>query len=170
VTWPPRWEKPHFKTPLSRKVVRVLKRRAAATLEETEKAKVRRRDRYCRFPLCGCGKMKLALAVCHSEHKGIGGNPAGDRSQAALMIYLCSARHRENAISWDRGTIRIRPLTDQLFAGPCAWDVDLPRSIEAMKKNERRWVEVARERSLHVFEPFTLHQETVLKRLAEMTV
>lgn len=177
MTWPPRWDKAHFKTPISTKVVRGLKRKAAVGVEDKHKRAVRRRDLYCRFPLCGCKKFKLRLDVSHAKHKGMGGNPKGDRSLEPGLILLCSARHKDNAISVDRGTLRIKPLVLRLagkrpstqgLAGPCAWLVDINRLREDFGAHQQEWLEVARETARHVFEPFTPEQEAILKRLAGM--
>ena len=162
-----------FKRPVAKKVVRGLKRRKAASLEDKQKAEVRQRDGYCRFPLCGCRRFKLRLEVAHASHKGIGGNPRGDRSDPRLMILLCSARHKENDISLDRKTIRIRALDPRRdFHGPCAWDVDLKRMrLEqpgAWVGGRPQWCEVARESGPHCLEPLSAAQKDLLKALAGM--
>lgn len=159
--------------PLSRKVKRALKGREHKAAEDDEKTTVRKEDGYCRFPSCGCRRFKLALHVAHLEHKGMGGNPAGDRSQAAKMILLCSARHRENVIALDRGTLRIRPLTAAGTRGPCAFDVDVPTLARlglATFASKIVWFELARERGgRHSFEVATHEQAIVLAKLREMT-
>lgn len=146
------------KTGGSRKVARVIKKRKIDKVENDSKADVRRRDRFCRFPRCGCKSFNLARHVAHLDHKGMGGDPSGERSKPERMIVLCSARHKENKYALDRGTIRIRPRTRKGTAGPCAFDVAL----------EGLWTEVGRETRLHVFEPFTPAQATVLDVLAQM--
>jgi hypothetical protein len=140
--------------------------------EDREKAKVRRRDRSCRFPLCGCAKLKLPLEVSHNVHKGIGGDPTGERSKADQMIYLCAHRHQHGEISRHKGTVRVRALTDAGMNGPVAWDIDLremrlerPGSYEP---GPAMWFEVALERGVQQFEPLTKDQLTFLKQLAEM--
>ena len=93
--------------------------------ERAEKANVRRRDRVCRFPLCGCRALKLPVEVAHClHHKGMGGNPTGTRSTRAGMILLCRHRHRDGAVSWHHGTLRAQPLTDAGTNGPVAWEVE----------------------------------------------
>lgn len=163
--------------PLSRKVKRGLQRQERATKEDSEKDKVRKADSYCRFPSCGCRKFRLALHVAHLEHKGMGGNPAGDRSEQALMILLCSARHRENIIALDRGTLRIRPLTAAGTRGPCAFDIAwdaIPKVADVVVSKRElldgRWFELARERGgPHSFEVSTPRQGAILAKLREMT-
>lgn len=158
--WPPRWNGPQFKKPVSSKVERFKRRMDLKNKEDAEKQKVRRRDRYCRFPLCGCGTMKLRTDVSHSQHKGMGGNPAGDRSKAELMVLVCGARHKDNVTSIDRGNLRWRALTARGSNGPIAWDV---RSVNG------DWFELARETAPHVYGPFSTKQQATLLRLSEMT-
>jgi hypothetical protein len=168
--WPPRWDKPHFKEPVSSKVQRFIKRTERDSKEQAEKRKVRSRDKYCRFQMCGCGKMKLRTEVSHSTHKGMGGNPAGDRSKADLMVLVCGARHKDNTIAIDRGTLRWRALTARGSHGPIAWDVDLPGTLDDMREGKKRWFEVARESAPHQWHPFSSEQLRILKQLSEMTL
>lgn len=163
------------KTPIAGKIVRGLKARARKSAEDLNKQKVRRRDGYCRFPLCGCGRFQLRRDVAHGHHKGSGGNPKGDRSQPTTMLLLCAARHRENTIAVDRGTLRWVPLTKRGTSGPIAWllarstgpwSAPLPAWSRIM--HGEPWIELARERALHVYEPFTDAQRTILDELAEM--
>lgn len=108
--------------------------------ETDEKAAVRRRDKVCRFPLCGCRKLGLKNEVAHLRHKGMGGNATGDRSMAEGMIYLCEHRHQHGAISLHKGTLRVVPLTDAGTRGPVAFDVDLGET-----DNQAEWFRVAQE-------------------------
>lgn len=165
MTFPVRWTKPNFKTPIAKKVVSGLRRKARVSKEQAQMQAVRKEDRFCRFPLCGCKAFKLRQDVCHTVHRGVGGNPAGDRSDTAFLILLCSARHRENIVSLDRKTMRIRPLTRLGLRGPCAFDVD----AQALLPRARvRWVEVGREKARHYFEPFTPEQRVILEKLKGM--
>lgn len=159
-TFPPRWsDGPHWKPEKGEKTRehRKLSRKAEA-VEAAAKGHVRKRDRYCRFPLCGCDEFRLARHVAHTKHKGMGGNPKGDRSHALTMLVLCSARHRESAYSLDMGTIRVTPLTKMGTAGACVFEV--------LSRDNQTWFEVGRERGLHDFEPFTMEQRTLLTYLA----
>lgn len=169
-TWPPQWTGPNFKAPKSRKVVRGLKRKKVKAAEDAEMQKVRRRDKYCRFPLCGCKKFGLRLEVSHKKHRGMGGNPKLDRTTPDQMILLCSARHQENRIAVDRGTLHWQALTTQGANGPVAWMLDirdLPeiRTGRLIDYNE---IVLARETSPHVFAPFTPEQKLILETLREM--
>lgn len=157
-TFPPRWDRPHFKPAVrsTTKARRRVKGRKAQQKEAESKGQVRKRDRYCRFPLCGCDDFKLARHVAHLQHKGMGGDPKGHRSKPHLMIVLCIARHRESTVSLDRGTVRITPLTSAGTAGACVFEVDLGSGF----------VEVGREHALHEFDPFTPEQRSCLLWLA----
>lgn len=144
--------------------------------ETDSKGEVRRRDRFCRFPLCGCRSLGLQLKarpeVSHDKHKGAGGNPSGDRSHAAGMVLLCVHRHQHGAVSIHKGTLRPHFLEPDKFDGPIAWLVDL----EALEKGRHthvpkggRWFELAREAGRpQAWEPLTERQRSYLTRLAEM--
>lgn len=166
--WPPRWDGPRFKVPVAQKVMRARKRMARATLERDEMHEARRRDKVCRFPGCGCRKFDLRTHVSHLRHRGAGGNPAGDRTQTAGLILVCSARHRENRVSLDRGTLRWRALTDAGADGPVAWDVEMSALRGRQGPSRPLWREVARETSIRHWEPFTPDQQVVLDTLAGM--
>jgi hypothetical protein len=166
-TWPPRWKGSNFKRPHSRKVARGLQREKRDAREGTHKTAVRRRDRYCRFPLCGCRRFHLALHVSHQTHKGMGGNPREDRSTPDRMMLLCSARHKENSVSIDRGTLRWRALTKDGAAGPVAWEVQ-HHERWAGSPWRQKWVEVARETAVQSIEPPVAWQFAILQQLAKM--
>lgn len=180
--WPPRWTGPHFKGAGSRKVARGLKRETRLAGENAHKKQVRTRDKFCRFPLCGCSRFSLRLEVSHAKHKGMGGNPKADRSEPELMVLVCSARHKENVFSIDRGTLRWRPLTDKGSAGPIAWSIALFDLLRVAKtegsdlltlaladiKPRTQWFELARERSIHTCEPSTPAQSVILAWLRGM--
>lgn len=126
-----------FKEPKSGKVERRQRRNARTTKEQQVMAAVRKRDKRCRFPLCGCKKFGLQAEVSHFRHRGMGGNPEGDRTVPRLLVLVCSARHRENKFSIDRGTVRWEPVSAHRGAdGPIDWWVssaDLPEHLS-------RWV------------------------------
>lgn len=141
--------------------------------EDEEKRKVRRRDRTCRFPLCGCHTLRLRLEVAHIDHKGMGGNPEGDRSTADRMVYLCVHRHQDGRVSFHKGTLQAKPLTPDGFDGPVAWRVDaevlFPGMYHYVHKSAR-WAEVGRESAPGVLEEglLTAQQRRVLEQLARM--
>ena len=145
------------------------KARVAQRSEEFEnKELVRKRDlRRCRFPLCGCKKFGFSLHVSHQQHKGMGGNPKGDRSTTDKMILVCYARHRGHPMAIDKGTVKWKALTRHGADGPVAWLVDLP-SLTDLAHKRQRWVEVAREVRVQELEPLTDDQRRILTQLARM--
>lgn len=139
----------------ARKLAEHKRRLERETHEETEKRAVRRRDKRCRFPLCGCHRLGLRLEVSHDVHKGAGGNPTGDRSDRRSMILLCVHRHQDGLVSRHKGTLRILPLVRGLgFEGPVRfmWNT----------------IELARESAPGVLEPLTEEQRARLLILAGM--
>lgn len=160
-----RWDGPQFKTPVSAKVTKGLKREQHVSREKAQMDETRKRDKYCRFPMCGCKRFSLTAHVAHLTHRGMGGNPKEDRSEPEKMILLCSARHRDNEFSLDQKTVRIRPLTLAGTSGPCAFDV---RGYSMYKMDWGKWSEVGRETALHQFEPFTPEQLHILTMLKGM--
>jgi hypothetical protein len=158
-----------FKETSSRQVERRTKARKAKAIEDQHKAEVRRRDKRCRFPLCGCRKLALSLEVSHRRHKGMGGNPGGDRSLPDGLIYLCRARHQELKIAIDRGTLEWRPLTTDGANGPVSWHVDAEALHLSPALAVDGWIEVAREIRNGVCEPLSPFQRSILLMLAEMT-
>jgi hypothetical protein len=167
----------NFKEPKgSAKVERLIRRLALKATEDKSKAEVRRRDKRCRFPLCQCRKFGLQLHCAHSKHKGMGGNPKGERSAPELMVYVCSARHRENRMAIDRGTVRWRPLTEYGANGPIAWELEgealQPFGSAVNLAGDvfvpHGWVEVARETAVGVLAPLADWQRKTLRALAAM--
>lgn len=155
-----------------------LETRATRRLKE-DKAKraVRTRDPICRFPLCGCRRLKLPLQVSHDVHKGMGGNPAGDRSITPTMVRLCDHRHQFGIVSRHAGTLRAVPLSDTGYDGPVAWEVDTETLLRhavvpasALVETRGGWFEVARESKPGVLEPFNHIQGYILGVLAGMDI
>jgi len=158
---------------------RAKRKRGRKALELEQMQAVRARDQSCRFPLCGCRHLGTILAVCHLRHRGIGGNPAGDRTQRAGMILLCQTRHHDSIIALDRGTMSCEPLTDKGTDGPVRWTVDLLRILHAARslgqplklvtQSQLGWFVVATEKAPHVLEPLTDRQQDVLTFLRAMS-
>ncbi|MHB1260309.1 MAG: hypothetical protein ACYC2H_01195 [Thermoplasmatota archaeon] len=143
--------------------------------EGAEKAKVRRRDKGCRFPYCGCRKLRLRLEVSHAEHKGAGGNPKGDRSMASKMVQVCAERHKDNPISIDKGSLRWVPMIAGKGAnGPISWQVDLAlvnylRGLRPDRPVAPRWLTLAEETAQGgPLYQSTSHQWDILMWLADM--
>lgn len=133
--------------------------------ENANKQFVRDRDGTCRFPLCSCGRLGLRLDVSHAEHKGMGGDPTGERSHPSLMIYLCVARHMDAKISIDKKTLRWVPLTDAGSNGPVAWEVNVGRLSNGTIADQ--WIELARELWPGKLAPMTDRGRGILERLAD---
>lgn len=109
------------------KVRRHISRRKTAGDEQKIMAKVRAEDRYCRFPLCGCGRMKLPTEIAHAGeagHRGMGGNRSLSATTPENLILLCRPRHRAHKFSIDKKTLRVVPLTPAGLRGPVQWWVD----------------------------------------------
>lgn len=139
-----------------------------------KKDEVRVRDgRRCRFPLCGCGRLKMRLEVSHARHEGRGGNPAGDRSDPHTMVQVCAGRHKESRLSIDQHTIRWEGLTDRGSDGPIRWLIDMRELMNFLSvqrdKVRPQWFELARETGIGTWEPFTAMQREVLDDLARFT-
>lgn len=157
--------------------------------ERAEKAKVRRRDKGCRFPLCGCRKLGLTIKarqeVAHNvgSGKGMGGNPIGDRSMADVMVQLCGQRHIDGVVAFHKGTLRTRFLTAAKYDGHVAWYLDadvayrrfgnlgivaVPPAKIVTWDDGWRGVCLATETSTGAVAMFTPWQRVVLEQLAEM--
>lgn len=168
---------PMWKDGITPKKRRAKRRRELTTEERAEKEQVRRRDKVCRFPLCGCktnpehrfGSMKAVPTVSHDFHKGMGGDPSGKVSIADLMILLCKWRHQDGAVSRHAGTMRTRYLTPDNNDGPVAFEVDMAAVRPGFYEQRRGvWFEVARESDVGVVGTLTDEQRAVLDELAEM--
>lgn len=171
-TWPPRWDGPQFKgAGPSSKVLRRQRKRDDKREEEKNKATVRRRDRDCRFPLCGCKALKIMGHVAHRRHKGSGGNPARDRSCPADMILVCACRHRENRISLDRGTLRWEGQSNMMANGLVTWEIltsELPKELRTPQP--KLWTPIWREGAIGKGVPVGPKALHILKWLASMEV
>ncbi len=118
------------------------------TNEKAAKVAVRKRDRRrCRWP--HCRHTRLSLHVAHLTHKGMGGDPTGERSLSGRMILLCYLHHygdKQQAHqegSLDRGDLQIEPETAAGTWGPCAF---------SRKGDDGEWYLVARELAPFVLE------------------
>jgi len=130
--------------------------------EKHDKGVVRRRDRHCRFPLCGCRVAGLRTEVAHLYHKGMGSRDGV--SIPSLMLLLCTHRHQHGRVSLHAGTLSIRALTPDGCDGPVAFHVDLI----AMGRPSPWWFEVAREIEPGQLDILTPGQRLILGDLAQM--
>lgn len=97
---------------------RVARKAQVAKEQKAMQAALKRDERKCRKPRCTEAKrLDLPIDPCHmkDKHRGMGGNPAGDRTQRQLIISLCRIDHG----AYDRGDLWIEPLTADDFDGPC---------------------------------------------------
>jgi hypothetical protein len=89
-----------------------------------DEARIRDGNR-CQFPLCTCAIWPSPVEIAHLKHRGMGGNPAGDRSTADRLIALCRRRHQDSRLSLHHGTIEAVPLSAAGMNGPKLWRVNL---------------------------------------------
>lgn len=97
------------------------KHRVQKAKETSAMKAARTRDKVCRFPLCPCKKLRLRLEVAHQVHRGMGGNPAGDRTTTAGLVLLCFERH-QGRTSLHSGDVRWVPLGDRGADGLIRWE------------------------------------------------
>ncbi len=93
---------------------RKAKRQERVNAEKATMREARKRDgNVCRFPMCRHKSMPVDVA--HMIHRGIGGNPAGDRTQTELLWTACRIHHGQ----YDAGLIDVQPQDSILGAnGP----------------------------------------------------
>jgi hypothetical protein len=106
----------NFKTRGAHIEERIAKKQAVKSSEKDEKAKVRARDKTCRWPRC---KPVTRLECAHVVSKGAGGDK-GTRSLAKDMIQLCY-RHHQGKVSLHSGDLEVRPETAAGADGPVAF-------------------------------------------------
>lgn len=113
----------NFKPPKgSYLIARKDRRKKIQALEDAEKAKVRARDRFCRWPDCeDCRRYATRLEVAHLYDKGMGGDH-GERSTADQMLLLCFLAH-QGPRSLHSGDRRITPITNRGTNGPCKFEI-----------------------------------------------
>lgn len=164
------------------KASRTARRRAHVKLrqkingkERDNKKASKKRDGYkCRFPLCGCRALGMAIAArlesSHQKHKQMGGDRDGTRSTTDNLCTLCGHRHQWGAVSIAKGTLRPKFLTRHGYDGIIAWEIDLNAfaGIEHPYPMESRWWEIARETAIGVWAPFTAKQLARLMILGDM--
>ena len=90
--------------------------RRAAEQKAMQAAK-RRDGLRCMYPGCLYRTKDLPIDACHLRHRGMGGNPAVDRTRRDQLISLCRIHHGQ----LDAGDIDITPLTPRGTDGPCSF-------------------------------------------------
>lgn len=112
------------------------------THERNEKADIVARDgsRYCRLvPHC---PEREKFETAHLEDKGMGGDPAGLRTQSALMVRSCFFHHQGNW-SLHSKDLRVEFLTEEKADGP----------IQVWGRDDRgEWYLVGLERQVGIWE------------------
>jgi hypothetical protein len=95
------------------------KKRSAERKAAEKKAmdEVRKLDKVCRVPNCEHMPKKPRLEVMHEEHRGMGGNPAGDRTEIHKMLLGCFIHHGE----YDRGDLDFKKLSNKGTRGRLKW-------------------------------------------------
>lgn len=150
------------------KRAKVKARTKRATREKGNKVASKKRDGYrCRFPLCGCKQLGLRLDSSHWAHKGAGGDPRGQRSEEENLVTLCSHRHKDGAVSIDKGTLRPVFLTARGYNGPIAWEINLAAYWGDYTKPDA-WYRVAVELAVQQWTAYGLVQLERLQILGEM--
>lgn len=113
-------------------IERKVRRQTVVSFEESEKAKVRRRDVRCIWPKCeNCRQFKPRLEVAHGVAKGMGGDH-GRRSSASNLSLLDFLTHQGER-SIHSGHKRVRPLNKALGHNG-------PRACEERETLDSPWV------------------------------
>lgn len=155
--------------------LRASKKRRTKAIELENMRQVRSEDGYCRFPLCGCYQPQphlwsiwLKPEVAHLDHRGMGGNPAGDKSDVKLLITVCNWRHKIDKFSLDKKTIKCEPMTDMGTRGPVRWLVNVEALRDVMPVGcASEWLVIAEEVRPHLTQPLS-DCMPVLRYLREM--
>lgn len=96
------------------------RRADAVAAEQKEMQAALKRDQHkCRWPGCS-GKhrgLTLPIDAAHQRHRGLGGDPSGERTTRQTVLALCRRCHG----LWDACLTDIRPLTGDGFDGPVAF-------------------------------------------------
>jgi hypothetical protein len=94
-----------------------LRRRERKAAEDAVMRAAKQRDGHrCRFPWCDFRGLELPLDACHVRHRGMGGNPSGDRTATTDQLICFCRRHHG---LYDAGThFDIQPQTPKGCDGP----------------------------------------------------
>lgn len=95
------------------------KKRTRKLAEEAVMAEAKRRDgNKCRWPRCS---YKLLVGAAHMDHRGMGGNPSGDKTERHKLIALC-LRHHDQFDGRTVPDVDIVPVSaEQGTDGPCSY-------------------------------------------------
>jgi hypothetical protein len=107
-----------------------------ATEDEAILAAKQRDGFRCRWP--EAHKCRGGLEGAHVfQHRGMGGNPAGDRTTPELILPLCAWMHRRGPESIDGKQLKVEALTDQGTRGPCVFYRQAPDGSYFVVAQER---------------------------------
>lgn len=120
---------------------RASKSRKLKLVERDRMQEVREREDYtCRFPH-QCGR---DIEVSHQQHRGMGGDPTGERTDPRIMVGVCHVIHRTGKIALDKKNLRWVPLTPAGANGPIEWQVKLG-AVPGFTGDAEDWIRVATE-------------------------
>lgn len=149
--------------------LRARKRRRLDTKESAAMQEVRDRDERPRFPLASVSRWPAydecqPLEVSHSEHRGMGGDPTGKRTQRQTMLLLSRKRHTGHKFSVDQGGLKWTPNDPERGSdGPIQWWLNcdyLPAEyVTAKALPKGHWVQLAIEYEPHHWWPLTSEQK-----------
>lgn len=70
---------------------------------------VRLDEHRCRVPRCPFMSRKPKIDPCHVQHRGMGGDPTGERTTVDSIIALCRPHHGQ----YDTGLLDFQPVDGQ---------------------------------------------------------
>ena len=109
--------KPAKGTALIERRQRRMKR--VAKEQQAMKGAKARDGQQCRNPKCPFKALKLRIEAAHAfQHRGMGGNPKGDRTEVKLIVSACLGCHG----LLDSKELQVEPLDlERMANGPLAW-------------------------------------------------
>lgn len=114
---------------------------AQKAAEDEVIAEAKKLDGRCRWP--EAHKCRGQLEGAHVfQHRGMGGNPAGDRTTPGDILTVCAWIHRQGPASIDGKDLKVEALTDRGTRGPCVF----------WRQGESGWYVVAQERAPFLYE------------------
>lgn len=117
---------PHVTFPKPRRGDYLLERRKKrAELDAAEdkimQAALARDLRTCRFPKCPFAKKGMVIDPAHFlQHRGMGGDPSGERTQRTGQIVALCRRHHDALDKYDEIEIQVMDSAREAD-GPLAW-------------------------------------------------
>lgn len=121
----------HDSRPLAEQLAKPRRGTALLDREATKQARKNREDEViadakrldgyrCRWP--EAHKCRGGLEGAHVfQHRGMGGNPAGDRTTVDKILTVCAWIHRRGPETIDGGDLEVEAETPQGTRGPCSF-------------------------------------------------